>query len=53
MQDVGSAKYVVSFHNGIKVHKDGSKFFDVKIVKNKKDLKLVTNNLLANGYKKG
>ena len=51
MYDVGKIKYLVSFHDGIKVHKDGSKFFDIKIIKNKKDLKLFTNALLANGYK--
>lgn len=53
MYDVGKIKYLVSFHDGIKVHKDGSPFYDVKIIKNKRDLKLFTNALLANGYKKG
>lgn len=51
MCNVGKAKYIVNFHDGIKVHQDGSSFYDMKIIKNKKDLKLFTNKLLANGYK--
>lgn len=51
MCNVGKAKYIVNFHDGIKVHQDGSPFYDIKIIKNKKDLKLFTNKLLANGYK--
>jgi len=53
MYGVGKIKYLVSFHDGIKVHRDGSPFYDVKIVKNKKDLKLFTNKLLTDGYKEG
>lgn len=35
-QNVGKAKYVVSYHDGIKHHNDGSPFYDVAIFKNKK-----------------
>lgn len=31
MQDVGKAKYVVNYHDGVKVHRDGSPFFDIAI----------------------
>ena len=35
-QNVGKAKYVVSYSNGKKKHKDGSEFFDIAIFSNKK-----------------
>lgn len=53
MCNVGEAKYLVSFNDGIKTHKDGSLFFDVKIVSNKKELKAFTDKLLADGYREG
>ena len=34
--NIGKAKYVVNHYNGIKTHKDGSPFYDIKIFKNKK-----------------
>lgn len=48
---IGTAKYLLSFHDGIKKHEDGSDFFDIRIFKNKKLLKMFVNNLLSNGYK--
>ncbi len=51
MMNVGKAKYLVSFHNGINKHTDGSIFFDARIFKNKKDLKNFTDNLLKDNYK--
>jgi hypothetical protein len=47
-QNIGEAKYIVSYHDGVKKHKDGSKFFDVRIFKNKKDLKEFTKTLTNN-----
>lgn len=38
MQNVGKSKYVVNYHDGVKTHKDGSPFFDIKICKSKKEL---------------
>lgn len=35
-QNVGSAKYVVSYSEGKKKHKDGSEFYDVAIFKSKR-----------------
>lgn len=48
--NVGKAKYVVNHHDGIKTHKDGSKFFDVKLFKNKKKLQQYINDLTSQGY---
>ena len=33
--NIGKSKYVVSFYTG-KTHKDGSKFYDIAIFRNKK-----------------
>lgn len=33
--NVGRAKYVVNYHDGVKKHKDGSKFFEIAIFKSK------------------
>ena len=48
---VGKAKYLVSFHDGIKTHDDGSEFFDCRIFKNKKLLKHFVDTLILSGYK--
>lgn len=50
IHNVGHAKYVVNFHNGIKKHNDGSDFFDIAIFSNKKKLKTFTDNLKSLGY---
>ena len=51
MQNVGKCKYVVNYHDGVKLHKDGSKFFDINIFSNKKYLKKFINDLKKNNYK--
>lgn len=51
MPSIGKAKYVVSYHDGIKQHKDGSEFFDIAIFRNKQKLKTFINNLKSQGYK--
>jgi hypothetical protein len=48
--NVGKAKYLVSYHNGIKKHSDGSNFFDIAIFKNKIKLNSFINSLLNDGY---
>jgi len=50
MYNIGRAKYVVNSHDGIKTHRDGSRFFDVAIFKNKKKLNLYIKSLKENGY---
>ena len=51
MQNVGKAKYLVNHHNGVSTHKDGSRFFDIAMFKNKKDLNNFTKDLDNKGYK--
>jgi len=48
--NIGKAKYVINWHNG-KQHPDGSKFYDVAIRKNKRQLEIFLFNLRAEGYK--
>lgn len=50
MHNVGRAKYLVNFHDGVKKHKDGSDFFDIAIFSNKKKLASLINDLLRQGY---
>lgn len=49
--NIGKAKYTISFHDGIQTHKDGSPFFGIEIFKNKKKVKLFTDKLISEGYK--
>jgi len=48
---VGSAKYTISYHDGKSKHKDGSDFYGIQILKNKKDLEKFRNDLLKKGYR--
>ncbi len=48
--NVGKAKYVVNYHDGVKTNKDGSPFFDVAIFCNKKELINFQNGLLQDGH---
>lgn len=50
-QNVGKVRYVVSHHNGAKLHKDGSPFFDVATFQNKRKKARFVKGLLASGYK--
>ena len=50
MSNIGRAKYVVNYHDGIKKHNDGSDFFDMAIFKNKKKLNAFINDLYRDGY---
>jgi hypothetical protein len=52
MYNVGKAKYVINYHNGIKKHKDDSPFYDIDIFKNKKYFNSFIKKLLLKGYKK-
>ena len=51
--NVGKSKYVISYHDGKKKHKDGSDFFDIQTFRNKKDLAKFVNALHRGGYKYG
>lgn len=48
--NIGKAKYVVSYHNGIDTHKDGSAFFGIAIFKNKIKLNSYIKELKEDGY---
>ena len=48
--NVGKVKYVVNFHDGVKKHKDGSAFFDIKTFTNRMKLKEFIRDLLLKGY---
>lgn len=51
MYNVGKAKYVINFSDGKKKCVDGSPFFDVKLLKSKKDVSEFVKKLKAEGYK--
>jgi hypothetical protein len=48
--NIGKAKYVVNFHDGVKTHKDGSRFFDIAIFKSQKTMNLFIKKLKSEGY---
>lgn len=48
--NIGKCRYVVNFHDGLKVHNDGSKFFDIAIFRNKRDLNIFLAELRNKGY---
>lgn len=49
--NVGRAKYTISFYDGIQTHNDGSPFFNIQIFKNKPSLQQFTEKLILEGYK--
>jgi len=48
--NIGTAKYTISKHNGKDFHKDGSPFFDIAIFKNKPSLASYVAGLVKRGY---
>jgi len=48
--NVGTAKYSVSYHDGVQTHKDGSPFYDLKIFRNRKLKEAFLRGLRARGY---
>jgi hypothetical protein len=50
MYNVGKAKYVINYYDGIKTHKDNSPFYDIEIFKNKKIFNNKIKELLSKGY---
>ena len=49
-QNVGRAKYVVNYHDGVKKYDDGSAFYDIRIFTNKKKLSAFLRELSHSGY---
>jgi hypothetical protein len=50
---IGRARHSVSFHDGVKTHKDGSPFFDLQIFKRSKDKEEFIRRLKTDGYVSG
>lgn len=50
LYNIGTVKYLVSFHDGYKKHPDASAFFDVRTFKNKKKLAAFVKELRDNGF---
>ena len=49
--NIGKARHVVSFHDGVKTHGDGSPFFEVEIFSNMKDRDRFIARLKSKGYR--
>jgi hypothetical protein len=50
LTNIGKAKYLVSYHDGVSKHNDGSEFWGLSIFKNKPSLNKFINELIGNGY---
>jgi hypothetical protein len=48
---IGRAKHSVSFHDGVKTHKDGSPFFDLEICRGQRAKDRFVRQLEKQGYK--
>ena len=49
-QNIGHAKYVVNFADGVKTHEDGSRFYDMRIFRNKQAKDRFLKELRKQGY---
>ena len=49
--NVGKVKYCLHYHTGLKVHNDGSKFWDIETFSSKKKLNQSIKELKLQGYK--
>jgi hypothetical protein len=49
--NVGKVKYCLHYYNGLKVHNDGSKFWDIETFSSKKKLNQSIKELKLQGYK--
>jgi len=49
--NIGKAKYLVNFHDGVSTHKDGSEFYDLRIFRNKPAMEAFIKELSDKGYK--
>ncbi len=51
MDDVGRrGNYIVNFHDGVKTHRDGSEFYDMRIFRNKRKRDQFIRSLKKQGY---
>jgi hypothetical protein len=49
-RNVGKVRHLVSFHDGVKVHTDGSPFFDIQTFSRARDAQRFAKELKAAGY---
>lgn len=50
---IGRTRYSVSFHDGVKRHNDGSRFFDLRTFKTKMAMNDFVSDLTKQGYRMG
>jgi len=50
-ENIGKARYIVSYHDGVQTNRDGSPFFGIYIFHNKKKLASFVKGLQKEGYK--
>lgn len=48
--NIGRAKYTISYHDGIQTHNDGSPFYSIRLFSNKKELAKFRSQLINQGY---
>jgi hypothetical protein len=48
---IGNTKHSISYHDGVKRHNDGSRFFDIASFKSRKELDKFAKDLLEKGYR--
>jgi len=49
--NIGKIKYLVNYYDGVKTHRDGSPFYDIKTFTNKKKMESFLKDLSIKGYK--
>lgn len=49
--NIGHAKYVVNFHDGVQTHTDGSPFYGIAIFRSKVKKAAFVRELYAKGYR--
>lgn len=50
MQNIGTIKYLLNYHDGVTTNKDGSHFICARCFKNKKKLNKAIKELKKQGY---
>ena len=48
--NVGNARHVVSYHDGVETHQDGSPFFGIRILSTVRDRDRFVKELKQDGY---
>lgn len=51
--NIGKARHIVNFYDGIKTHADGSRFFNMRIFTNKRASDKFVNQLKEEDFKMG